>query len=241
MYPSRAAICKSKNSSHKTRRTLSRAHIPWRPGAANISRLPWATAHGPRVCSSLPLALTTEALCQKSRAVGTSEHGDPSYRQRPAWKAGQRVIPWASSGMVWHGMLWNGMDREGQKWSSPVSYSRPDVSIRALRRLTVVHVLHCTVLAALHMAGRPANRQAVGLRCDAGLNPTAHGRWQDARSGSWILRAKVAEMMTRNGCPLGALLRSTPSVGDRVGWLLAQWKTQIETEGTDTDTKPPPA
>lgn len=42
-----------------------------------------------------------------------------------------------------------------------------------------------------------------GLRCDAGLiNPTVYStrQWQDARSGSWILRANVAEAMTRGGC-----------------------------------------
>lgn len=90
------------------------------------------------------------------------------------------------------------MDRENR---SDSINRQPSPSIWILLRLSLVLALHCTVDYLLHMADRQAG-QAVGLRCDAGLNPTAHGSGQNGRSGSWILRAKVAEMMTRKGVHL---------------------------------------
>lgn len=87
------------------------------------------------------------------------------------------------------------MDGEGQKWPPP------DNSIRVLLRLALwPNALHCTVVYLLFVAGKRSVSQSGSRSAMRRWSKSYSTRqWQNARSGSWILRAKVVEMMTRKG------------------------------------------
>lgn len=73
----------------------------------------------------------------------------------------------------------------------------PDNSIWVFLHLALVHVLHCTVDYLLQwQAGRQAGSRSAMRRWSKSYSTR---QWHNARTGSWILRAKVAEMMTREG------------------------------------------
>lgn len=130
--------------------------------------------------------------------------------------------------VFWHGLAWHVMEGNGSRGTEvvitrqllPPRHFAPGLTSP---RLSPRPALHCT--CCTWQAGRQAGKQAGSRSAMRRWSKSYSTRqWQNARPGSWILRARVAERMTRKGVHWVAILRSTPSLGDRVGWSLGQRK-----------------